>query len=226
MVFTHFFVPLRRQKRINDDMKKTISRLVLLCTFMLTTNVSSAQDLNDVLNAVLGGANSDMAEGLTSVFSANKQATADKIIGTWVYEEPAIVFTSDNLLTKAGAKIASNKIENKIQEQLNKYGIKPGAFTMTFNEDGTVTETLGKKTYKGKWSIKDSKLQLTVTGVRNVAITTQISGSRMQFVTDATKLLNMFKAFGAKSTNSNIKTITSLMKNVKGMQTGVTLKKQ
>ena len=189
-------------------MKKMISRLVLLCTFMLTATVSSAQDLNDVLNAVLGGSGSDIAEGLTSIFSANKQATADKIIGTWYYEEPAIVFTSDNLLAKAGAKIASNKLESKLQEYLSKYGIKPGAFTMTFNQDGTFTETLGKKSYKGKWSVKDSKLQLTVTGVRNVAITTQISGSQMQFVTDATKLLNMFKSFGAKSTNSNIKTVT------------------
>lgn len=207
-------------------MKKMISRLVLLCTFMLTATVSSAQDLNDVLNAVLGGSGSDIAEGLTSIFSANKQATADKIIGTWYYEEPAIVFTSDNLLAKAGAKIASNKLESKLQEYLSKYGIKPGAFTMTFNQDGTFTETLGKKSYKGKWSVKDSKLQLTVTGVRNVAITTQISGSQMQFVTDATKLLNMFKSFGAKSTNSNIKTVTSLMKNVKGMQAGITLKKQ
>lgn len=207
-------------------MKKMISRLVLLCTFMLTATVSSAQDLNDVLNAVLGGSGSDIAEGLTSIFSANKQATADKIIGTWYYEEPAIVFTSENLLAKAGAKIASNKLESKLQEYLSKYGIKPGAFTMTFNQDGTFTETLGKKSYKGKWSVKDSKLQLTVTGVRNVAITTQISGSQMQFVTDATKLLNMFKSFGAKSTNSNIKTVTSLMKNVKGMQAGITLKKQ
>ena len=59
-----------------------------------------------------------------------------------------------------------------------------------------------------------------------MAITTQIDGKNMQFVTDATKLLNLFKTMGAKSTNSNIKTVTSLMKNVKGMQAGVTLRKQ
>jgi hypothetical protein len=48
----------------------------------------------------------------------------------------------------------------------------------------------------------------------------------MQFVTDATKLLNLFKTLGAKSGNSNIKTVASLMKSVKGMQAGITLRKQ
>jgi len=48
----------------------------------------------------------------------------------------------------------------------------------------------------------------------------------LQFVTDATKLLNLFKTLGAKSSNSQIKTVTSLMKSVNGMQAGVTLRKQ
>jgi len=57
-------------------------------------------------------------------------------------------------------------------------------------------------------------------------VTTQIDGQDLQFVTDATKLLNLFKSFGAKSTNTSLKTITSLMKSVKGMQAGITLHKQ
>ena len=67
-------------------------------------------------------------------------------------------------MAKAASKIASNKVENKIQEYLTKYGIKPGALTLTFNEDGTFVETLNGKSNKGKWSVKDSKLLLTVTG--------------------------------------------------------------
>ena len=45
-------------------------------------------------------------------------------------------------------------------------------------------------------------------------------------MTDATKLLNLFKTVGAKSSNQNIKTIASLMKSVKGMQAGITMRKQ
>lgn len=65
---------------------------------------------------------------------------------------------------------------------------------MTFKEDGTFTETLNGKTSKGKWTVKDSKLQLTIAGVKALNVTTQIDGKDMQFVTDATKLLNLFKS--------------------------------
>ena len=219
----------KQSKKNSTIMKKRIFRIAVMAMMLTVSTTASAQfDLGGILGSVLNGSTStdDIVEGLTGIFNADKQATANKIVGTWSYSEPAIVFTSDNLLAKAASKIASNKVESKIQDYLTKYGLKPGALTITFNEDGTFVETLNNKSTKGKWSVQDSKLLLTVTGIKQVAITTQIDGKNMQFVTDATKLLNLFKTMGAKSTNSNIKTVTSLMKNVKGMQAGVTLRKQ
>lgn len=207
-------------------MKKNLCKMAALSVMMMFSAQSQAQSLGDVLNAIGSQQGSSVAQGLTSVFSSDKQATAEKIIGTWNYTEPAIVFTSDNILAKAASKIAANKVESKLQEQLSKYGIKPGSFSMTFNEDGTFTETLKGKTTKGTWQVKDSKLILSVVGIQALSITTQIDGKDLQFVTDATKLLNLFKTMGAKSSNQNIKTIASLMKSVKGMQAGITLRKQ
>lgn len=211
-------------------MKKHYLRLsVLLFLFSASLTSSAQTDLKSVLGSVLGGGStsgSDLVSNLTSVFSSDKQANADNIVGTWSYTEPAIVFTSDNLLTKAASKVASNKVESKIQEYLSKYGIKPGTLVLTFREDGTCTETLNGKTIRGKWAVKNSKLQLTLGGVKALSVTTQIDGKDMQFVTDATKLLNLMKTMGAKSSNSNIRTLTSLMKGVSGMQAGVTLRKQ
>ena len=179
-----------------------------------------------MLNAIGSQQGSDIAQGLTSIFSSEKQATAEKLVGTWAYTEPAIVFTSDNILAKAASKIAANKVEKKLQEQLSKYGIQPGTFSMTFKEDGTFTETLKGKKTQGTWQVKDSKLILSIAGVKALSVTTQIDGKDLQFVTDATKLLNLFKTVGAKSSNQNIKTIASLMKSVKGMQAGITMRKQ
>ena len=194
---------------------------------LFATSVNAQIDLDGILGEVLGGGSTnDVASGLTTVFSSKKQATAQNIVGTWTYTEPAIVFTSDNLLTKAASKIAANKVENKIREQLSKYGIKPGTFSITFKEDGTCTEVINGKTMNGKWTVADSKLKLTIGGVKALSVTTQIDGKDMQVVTDATKLLNLFKTLGAKSSNANIKTVASLMKSVKGMQAGITLRKQ
>ena len=168
-----------------------------------------------------------MRKNLTRLVAAMfLMLVVSNIIGTWSYSEPAIVFTSDNLLTKVAAKVAANKLEDKLQSYMTQYGIKPGTLVLTFNEDGTCTETLNRKTMKGKWEVKDSKLILTLGGIKALQITTQIDGKNMQFVTDATKLLKLFKSVGAKSTNKNIKTVTSLMKSVDGMQAGVTLRKQ
>ncbi len=207
-------------------MKKNLCKMAALSLMMFFAAQSQAQTLGDVLNAIGSQQGSDIAQGLTSIFSSDKQATAEEIVGTWSYTEPAIVFTSDNILAKAASKIAANKVEKKLQEQLSKYGIQPGTFTMTFNEDGTFTETLKGRKTQGTWEVKDSKLILSIAGVKALSITTQIDGKDLQFVTDATKLLNLFKTMGAKSSNQNIKTIASLMKSVKGMQAGITLKKQ
>ena len=208
-------------------MKKTMMKMMTAVLMLLAAPNVHAQDWQSVLNGVLGGGQSeDIISGITSIFSSDKQATTNNIIGTWSYSEPAIMFTSDNLLTKLAAKVAANKLEDKLQSYLTQYGIKPGALVLTFKEDGTCTEPLNGKTMKGKWQVKDSKLILTLGGIKALQITTQIDGKNMMFVTDATKLLKLFKSVGAKSNNKNIQTVTSLMKGVDGMQAGVTLKKQ
>ena len=205
--------------------------MAVCMAMMFSASVNAQSDLGNILGHVLGAATGnssggDLVSTLTSVFSSDKQASKNNIIGTWSYTEPAIVFTSDNILAKAASKVAANKLENKLQQYLTRYGIKPGTFSMTFKEDGTYTRTLNGRTAQGTWTIQDSKLMLTIAGIKTIAITTQIDGQDMQFVTDATKLLNLFKSFGAKSTNANIQTITSLMKSINGMQAGITLHKQ
>ena len=209
-------------------MKRNFIKLALICLTTFSTQSAGAQtDLGNILNNVLGGNNStsDVVSGLTSIFSSSKQATEKTIIGTWVYEAPAIVLQSDNVLTSAAAKLAAKKAETKLQEQLNKIGIKKGALTLTFNSDGTFSETFGSKSVSGTWSIKNSKLIMKHT-VRTTTLTTQVSGKELMFVTDASKLLKLFQTLGSNSTNSSISTVTSLMKKVKGMQCGITLVKK
>lgn len=219
---------------------KKFFRLTAMCFMLLFVNGASAQiDLGGLLGGMLGGSSSsssnssdsstnDLISGLTSIFSSKKQASEKSIVGTWVYAEPAIVLKSDNILSNVAAKVAAGKIEDKLAGVLSKYGIKEGMLSITFNEDGTFTETIGKKTVKGKWTVKDSKLNLTFGTLKpkTIPITTQLEGSQLLFVTDASKLLDFVKNISSKSSNSNIKTITKLMDNVTGMQAGLTMKKK
>ena len=208
-------------------MKTSILRCALICLIAISTQNAKAQsDLGSILNNVLGSSTTNgVISGLTSIFSSDKQATKNNLVGTWVYEEPAIVLTSDNVLTNAAAKVAANTAEKKLQEQMDKVGIKKGTLSMTFKSDGTFTETFGKKTYSGKWAVENQKLKLTHT-VRTITLTTQVDGNNLMFVTDASKMLSLMQTLGSKSTNSTVSTVTSLMKKVKGMQCGITLVKK
>lgn len=218
-------------------MKKIVFAKVLVLAAMLMGSASTNAQINlgNILSGIAGkngkgesseaSSASGLLSGLTSIFSKDKQASTENIVGTWEYSEPAITFESDNLLTKAGAGIASNKLEEKLQEQLSKIGIDEGAFTITFNEDGTFTETFGEKSIKGKWKVEDSKLNL-VFGQKAIPINTQLSGNKLMIVTDATKILDLIKGIASKSSNSNIQTISTLMKGIDGMNAGLTLVKK
>ena len=221
-------------------MKNYFIKLSALLVMLVCVESAQAQfNLGNILGGVLGGKSSDkttsestktsdLISGLTSIFSSEKQASQQSIVGTWVYSEPAIVLSSDNFLTNAAAKLAAGKVEDKLAEVLSKYGIKAGALTITFNEDGTFTETIGTKKISGKWTITDSKLNLTFGKLtsKTIPVTTQLENNKLMFVTDATKLLDFVKNIASKSTNSKIQTITSLMKSVNGMEAGLTLERK
>ena len=216
-----------------NKMKKNLFRVAVLGIAMLFSNNVQAQfNMGDVLGNVvksdsLGGSSSagDLISGLTTVFSGSKQATSQNIVGTWTYAEPAIVLESDNILSNAAYKLAAQKVETTLQSYLTQYGFTPNTFQITFNEDGTFSETLKGKTFSGKWQVVDSKLQLSIATVQALSVTTQIDGNNMQLVTDATKLLTMLKSLGTNSNDSSIKTLTSMLEGAKGMQVGITLKK-
>ena len=210
-------------------MKKNIIKFAAIALMLMSgTNANAQFDLGSIIGGITGNSSSttnDVISGLTSIFSSNKQASADNIVGTWAYDSPAIVFESDDLLSKTGAALAANKIESKLQTTLSKYGITKDKFKITFKKDGTFTETIRGKSYSGKWTVSDSKLVLTYS-LKKMEITTQKEGNKLMFVTDATKLLNLVQSLGAKTaTNSSLSTITALAKNIKGMKVGLTLVK-
>ena len=189
-------------------MKKNIIKIAVIAIMLIcgSTGASAQLNLGNILGGITGSSNtSDLISGLTSIFSSDKQATADNIVGTWAYDSPAIVFESEDFLSKAGAALAAQKLESSLQKTMEKYGITKDKFSITFKEDGTFTEIIRGNSFSGKWSVSDNKLM---------------------FVTDATRLLNLVQSLGAKTaTNSSLSTITALAKNIKGMKVGLTLVK-
>lgn len=89
--------------------KTTAKKTTTAKTTTTTTSKATTTDnennggstLGSVLGGVLGAATgssngSGLLSALTTIFDNSKVATADKLVGTWEYTEPAVVFESNN----------------------------------------------------------------------------------------------------------------------------------
>lgn len=170
---------------------------------------------------------SGLLSALTTIFDKNKTATAEDLAGgTWKYTEPAVVFKSNSALQNIGGSVASAAIEKKLQSELEKYGIKKGTMTMTFDTDGNFTQTIAGKKLSGTYTISKNNVTLKYGGaVKQLIGTTQVDGNSLLIVTDATKLLSYMKVLGTLSGSSALKSASSLLGNVKDMEIGFRLQK-
>ena len=171
-----------------------------------------------------GGTTDDLLSGITSIFSDKKVATIDDLVGEWAYTDPAVVFMSENLLKKAGGKLASSAIEKTIETQLNKVGITKGAMKMTFTRNGRFTQTIAGRRLRGTFTIKGKEVVLKYAGeIKQLVGTTQVDGNDLLIVMDASKMLTYLKAIGSISGNASLKTATSLLGSMDGMLCGLRL---
>ncbi len=233
-------------------MKKQVFQVLsVACLLMGTTNANAQISLGSVLKKATksvkssnsgsdtstssestsstssSNSSSGLLSGLTSVFSLNKVASAEDLVGTWLYTEPAVVFSSSNVLKSAGGKVASASIEKQLQTKLSAVGITPGKFSMTFDSNGNFTQTASGKTVKGTYTVNGQSVNLKYGGTAKQFVgTTQVDGNDLLIVMDATKLLSFAQTVGSLSGNTTLKTATSLAGSMDGMQCGLRLEKQ
>lgn len=222
-------------------MRKLFLKGALVCAMMAPAMTADAQiSLGNILKGVVSGStdssssststsssSSSLLSSLTSIFSSSKVATKDKIIGTWVYEEPAVVMESSNALKNIGGKVVTGTIESQLSKKLESYGFKKGAVTMTFDKSGNFTQTLKGKTLKGTYTIEDENVVLKYAGkVSQIVGTTQVDGNNLLIVMDASKLLKYVNVLGTVSQNSTLKTASSLIGSMDGLECGLKLTKR
>ena len=57
------------------------------------------------------------------------------IEGNWEFSGSAVKFTGDNVLMNAASELAAGKVEDQLNEYLQKVGIMQGLFSYVFNAD-------------------------------------------------------------------------------------------
>jgi len=212
-------------------MKKIFVKAVLLAALTCSANTASAQ-LSNILSQVASTVtNSNSGDGnilssIGSIITSKLVPTSTQIVGTWAYQEPAVMFTSDNALKSATSSLISKQIEKKLQTYLTKVGISKGNMNITFESGNTFyVAKKGKKVATGTYTLTNNEVVLTFKGRKNPCkLTPQLDNGTLVVVMDMTKLKTFFEGIG--SNVSQLATITSLMKSMDGMKVGIRLAKK
>lgn len=223
-------------------MNRLMKHLAMGCMLMVCASAQAQVNLGNILQGLKDRAGQQTAKkdsssksgsslggwlsGLGSLFDSKLSATEDKIVGTWTYTQPAVIFESDNVLSKLGGNLASSTIEKNLKEKLEKYGVKEGSVKMTFDKKGNFTQTIAGKTLKGTYTLEETNVVLKYNGhTKQMIGQTQLSGNSLLILMDASKLLGYMKTLGSLSGDSRLKTVSSLASNVDGMLVGLRLEK-
>ena len=104
--------------------------------FGLFSMSASAQSFGDLLKKVTSGTSalSTAKDYVVSLLGTDKVTAAD-LSGTWSYSEPAVVFESENVVSKLGGAALAQSTEKQLASLLEKIGLEAGKIQLTFNED-------------------------------------------------------------------------------------------
>lgn len=197
-------------------------------TTTTTQETTTTQSNSDVLGSVLGSVLGDVANSseagsvlgnILSSVTGNSTTTQANLVGTWSYTEPAVQFTSENLLTQAGGSVAAAKVEKKLVTYYKMVGITAGRVTFTFDNANNVTYTLGSRTFSGTYVFDSSAKTVTITSATtglNVKAYVTVSGNQMSLCFDSSKVLSLFTSVSS----SFNRTMSGVASQFNGMKTG------
>ena len=184
---------------------------------------------------VMAGSSSDglgtILGGLGNILDSVTGGYRVSLPGTWTYNGVSVSLDGEGALTSVTGAAAATKVENEIDGYLRKIGIRPGAATFTFNEDGTFTTSVSKVPINGTWAMGDDGKSITMAFgslVTLATLTGTVTGSvagGCDMLFDGDKFLGLIKTLIALTGNSKsyAESINSLMEQYSEMKVGFKL---
>lgn len=218
-------------------MNKNLLKLGFVALYIIFCSNANAQ-LSDILKNAAGTAVSkatgnstvgDVASDLLGNLLGTSKVSEKSLVGTWAYSQPGVAFESENVLTSLGSSVVSSKVETTMKNGLTKVGFTSGKVVMTLKEDKTGTVALNGKSVDINWDVEGTNLKLTFPLInQGVTMNAKLSGNELQLAMKSDKLLTLLNAITQKAgtVNSQLSTLNTLTKNVKGMYMGLKFTKK
>ena len=193
-------------------MKKTT---LLLAAALLAAGTVQAQDWKDALKKAAMLVSDQLTDG---------KLTEHALVGTWSYTGPGVKFEGEDM----ASELAGAAIESSVAKQLERAyalaGIKAGAGSFTFCDDGTFSALLGRHTLTGEYefdasthviTLKFAKGKLNLGSIPGHAY---VSGQELVLVFPVTKLVELVSALGSRI--SSLASVTKMLDNYKNVYAG------
>ena len=130
----------------------------------------------------------------------------------------------------AASELAAGKVEDQLNEYLQKVGIRQGLFSYVFNADGTFTTTFNKMNFSGQYTFSQEEGTIELDYGKNeklkgVSLKTDVSVSlnSMQLLFNADKLLDFISKITSTVGDSKIGALASLIDQYDGLKIGFEL---
>ena len=208
-------------------MKSIRYALLLLAISVFCTSVKG-QDVKEVMDSVKAGVKAgSVKEAISTIKGAfeEKVATAETIIGTWVYKEPAVLVTSGRLIVKAVGNASAGKLEKLLENYFEKASITSENTYLTFRKDGTFERCIAGHKAEGHWMLGD-KLLLGIHNVQTAAVTQHLEDGELTLVLPAGRIMSAMVSLGAIHDTTTNNAIVKLSKKLKGIEGGFTMVKE
>lgn len=211
-------------------------------TEQTTPQSSTTSSGSDILSGVLGAlggtaantsedgestSNNGVISGiLNSVLNSFSTVSEDKLVGTWNFKGSAFVFESDNALATLGSDAVAKQVASKVDTYLAKVGVKEGACSMVFNEDGTCIFNVGQRGLNGTYTYDPSTKELAFAfGVVKTKAYVVSDLGNINIVFQSNGLLKILKAVCSASSKSTLKMLNTLLQNYDGLRVGMSFSK-
>lgn len=197
---------------------------VILSALVLTATAASAQSWLDSFLKVA-------TEKVGDVITGTSSATSFDIKGAWKYQGVAISASSENVLTSLATSAGASTIEKKCDDLLAKAGIKAGAATLNFKEDGSFTLNAGKINLPGTWTKEGSKITINFAKLFTFKLvgTIKTTSTGCQLLFDADKFVGfiskVLEVVNKVANNSTLASVQQMLANANGVQLGFKLAK-
>lgn len=138
----------------------------------------------------------------------------------WMYKEASVDLKSSDKLANVGSQVLGKTLNNKLNEQLGRIGIKPDMMRITFENDSTFQLRTEARTVTGNYSYdkKNNELTLRIAKMLPLRIQVKVLSSHVDFIFDADGLLNLTKKIGGTLQISALETLNALLSNYENMQ--------